>query len=58
MKAPHQFTNNQKQMRNQLYEASVEKLEEKRSRLDFDIITGDKSWFYHNDPKIEKESKV
>ena len=52
---PHTLTDDQKQHRVQFYRHSLKGFEEGRSRCVFDIITGDESSFYHNDPELKEQ---
>ena len=52
---PHHLTNDQKQMRIQFQQKSVEKIWEKQFQCIFDIITGDELWFYHYDSETKEK---
>ena len=52
---PHTLTDDQKQLRVQFCHHSLKRFEEGRSRLVFDIITGDESCFYHCDPELKEQ---
>ncbi|CAF3191232.1 unnamed protein product, partial [Rotaria sp. Silwood2] len=56
--APHQITEDQKQLRVEFCQQSLKRFEEGRSRRVFDIITGDEPWFYHYDSTTKEQSKV
>ena len=52
---PHTLTDDQKQLRLQFCRHSLKRFEEGRSRRVFDIITGDESCFYHDDPELKEQ---
>ncbi len=54
----HQLTNDQKQLRIQFYPHSLKIFEEGPFRRVFNIVTGDKLWFYLYDPNTKELSKV
>ena len=54
----HQLTNDQKQMRIQFCQKSLERCEQGRSQYILDIIAGDRTWFYHHNPKATGQSKM
>ncbi len=54
----HQLTNDQKQLRIQFYPHSLKIFEEGPFRRVFNIVTGDKLWFYLYDPNKKELSKV
>ena len=51
----HKLTDDQKSLRLQFCHHSLKRFEEGRSRRVFDIITGDKSCFYHYDPQLKEQ---
>ena len=53
---PHTLTDDhQKQLRVQFCRHSLKRFKEGRSRRVFDIITGDKSCFFHYDPELKEQ---
>ena len=52
---PHTLIDDQKQIQVQFCRHSLKRFEEGRSRLVFDIITGDESCFYHYDPQLKEQ---
>ena len=55
---PHTLTDDKKQLRLQFCSRSLKRFEEGRSRRVFDIITGDESCSYHDDPELKEQCKV
>ena len=51
----HTLTDDQKQLRLQFCRHSLKSFDEGQSRRVFDIITGDESYFYHDDPELKEQ---
>ena len=55
---PHSLTDEQRQVRVELCEFMLRKVNGSRSKLTWEVLTGDETWIYRYDPETKMQSTV